>query len=109
MVLGALATSLAAATDHASACAAIADHLAHHRSDYKPSVYLERGGRLRCVAARTYLQVFDGVPLGSGMIGGTFLSGEVSLVADVSECGPYLEISPGVQAEICAPVRVTGD
>lgn len=71
-------------------------------------MYLERGGRLRCVAARTHLQVFDGMPLGAGMIGRTFVSGELSLVADVGECEPYLEISPGVQAEICAPVAAEG-
>ncbi len=84
------------------------DHLADDCPDYKPSVYLERGGRLRCIAARTYMQVFDGMPLGAGMIGHTFVSGVVTLVADVNEYDPYLEISPGVQAEICAPVRVDG-
>ncbi len=108
MALGVLATSLAAADDHAHVCAAIADHLAATPA-YKPSVYLERGGRLRCVAARTYLQVFDGMPQGAGMIGRTFVSGETMLVADVREYGPYLEISPGVRAEICAPIRVGGE
>lgn len=107
MVPGALVTSLAAAATHAAACLAIADHLAAD-PDYKPSVYLERGGRLRCVAARTYLQVFDGMPLGAGMIGRTFVSGETSLVPDVREYGPYLEITPDVRAEVCAPVRADG-
>ncbi len=107
MALGVLAR-LAAAGDQAHACAIVADHLAAN-PDYKPSVYLERGGRLRCVAARTYLQVFDGMPTGAGMIGRTFVSGETGLVADVRAYGPYLEISPGVVAEICAPVRAGGE
>src|SRR4051812_13364237 len=104
MAPGVIATALAQASDHECACVAIADHLAAHPA-YKPSVYLERGGRLRCIAARTYLQVFDGMPPGAGMIGRSFVTGEPMLVPDVSEAPGYLEISPGVRAEICAPVR----
>jgi diguanylate cyclase (GGDEF)-like protein len=107
MALGVLATSLAAAGEIEVACALIVDHLAAERS-YKPSLYLERGGRLRCIAARTYLQVFDGMPLGAGMIGRTFVSGETSLIEDVEANEHYLEISPGVRAEICVPVKADG-
>ena len=105
---GRVETSLAAARDHREACAAVVEHLAT-RPGYKPSVYLERGGRLRCQAARTYLQVLDGIPPGVGILGRTFASGQVSVNRDVSDCEYYLEITPQVKAEICAPVAAGGD
>jgi diguanylate cyclase (GGDEF)-like protein len=107
MALDVLGTALAEACDIDAACAAVVDHLASD-AEYKPSMYLERGGRLRCIAARTYLQVFDGMPLSAGMIGRTFASGTAALVPDVTVNEHYLEISPGVRSEICVPV-VGGD
>ncbi len=102
-----LESSLAQARDHLAASIAVVDHLAANPA-FKPSVYLERGGRLRCIAARTYLQVFDGMPPSAGVIGRTFRTGEVFLEPDVTACEDYLEISPGVRAEACAPVRAAG-
>lgn len=96
-----------ASKDEQSACVAVVDHLATHPG-YKPSVYLERGGRLRCLAARTYRQVFDGIPPGVGLIGRTFVAGEPSLVCDVTGSEAYLEITPGVVAEIAVPLVVSG-
>jgi diguanylate cyclase (GGDEF)-like protein len=107
MALDVLGASLAGAREIESACGAVVDHLAAN-PDYKPSLYLERGGRLRCIAARTYLQVFDGMPLSAGLIGRTFASGAPALVPDVTASEHYLEISPGVQSEICVPLRSGG-
>jgi len=107
MAPDALATQLARAGDHLAACGVVVDHLAAN-PDYKPSVYLERGGRLRCAAARTYLQVFDGMPPGAGVIGQTFATGEPFLDPDVTAHEQYLEITPLVRAEACAPVRAHG-
>jgi len=107
MAPGTFEMSLAEARDHESACVALVDRLAAVAA-YKPSVYLERGGRLRCVAARHYQQVFDGIPAGAGLIGRTFATGEEAVIADVAACEHYLEITPGVQAEICVPVVAAG-
>ncbi len=103
----ALGEAMAAAGDPQAACQAAVDHLARH-PDYKPSAYLNRGGRLRCQALRTYRQAFDGIPHTAGMIGRAFSTGRLCVSLDVAEDPDYLEISAGVRAEICAPILVAG-
>lgn len=98
---------LARASTLHEACTVVADHLAATPA-FKPSVYLERGGRLRCQAARTYRQVFDGIPPDVGVIGRTYATGVISLTTDVATSTDYLEITPNVRAEICVPIRVSG-
>src|SRR5882672_2194806 len=102
-----LRTALAAAEDHRSACAVAVDHLAGNPA-YKPSAYLERGGRLRCQALRTYRQAFDGMPPGAGMIGRTFQTGRLSISHNVRSDTDYLEITAGVVSEVCAPILAAG-
>ena len=51
----------------------ILDHLA--RLGLMPSVYVEQGGRLRCLGARGYWQIYDGMPLSAGVVGATFRTG----------------------------------
>lgn len=99
-----LSHQLARADEPRHACRVVVEKLAE-TPGLKPSVYLERGGRLRCQAARTYRQVLDGIPPGAGVIGRTYRSGEVTVVEDVGACRDYLEITPGVQVEICVPIR----
>lgn len=107
MTREALRRSLAAARDLRDACTIVVEHLAASPA-YKPSVYLERGGRLRCQAAKTYRQVFDGIPPEVGVIGRTYSTGVIALTTDVSTSTDYLEVTPNVRAEICVPIRVSG-
>ena len=102
-----LPAALATARDHRQACGVVVDHLARNPA-YKPSAYLQRGTRLRCQAARTYQQVLDGIPVDAGVIGRTFSTRSVTFARDVTQVAEYLEITPRVKAEICAPVWSAG-
>ena len=104
---GGLELALAEAPDVKAACAAVVDHLAAEPG-LMPSLYLERGGRLRCQAVSGYWQVFDGMPPGAGVIGRTFVSGRPTVVADASKSSEYLEAVPGVRAEVCVPISLEG-
>jgi len=97
---------LAGATGHAAAAAAVVDHL--HHVGLVPSVYLEQGARLRCVASRGYWAVHDGLPAGTGVIGRAFATGEPVHVEDVASEAGYLAAVRAVQAELCVPVTLAG-
>lgn len=71
-----------------------------------PSVYLERGGRLRCVAMRGYWQVFDGIPTDAGILGLVVRSGTPVHVRNVSANANFLAAVPGLNDEVCVPLRV---
>ncbi len=73
-----------------------------------PSLYLERGGRLRCIAQHGYWQVFDGIGPGTGVAGTTYATGKRSVVLDVAASHNYIAAYPAVIAEICEPIRVDG-
>ena len=90
-----------------AACAAVIEHLAGDES-FMPSVYLLRGGRLRCQAVARYWQVFDGMPPGVGVIGTTYLNGRPTIVEDIAASDAYLEAVPSVRGEVCVPVRLAG-
>src|SRR3954451_8286302 len=57
----------------------VADRLAASR-DLRPSIWLERGGRLRCVASTGEGPVRDGISPTAGVKGATFTSGVESVV-----------------------------
>src|SRR3954470_21762484 len=56
----------------------VADRLAASR-DLRPSIWLERGGRLRCVASTGEGPVRDGISPTAGVKGATFTSGVESV------------------------------
>jgi diguanylate cyclase (GGDEF)-like protein len=85
------------------ACAAVVKLIAAHPG-LMPSLYLERGGRLRCQAVVGYWQVFDGLPPGTGVIGATFAGGKPAILRNTSESNGYLEAIPGVRSEVCVPI-----
>lgn len=95
---------LAKAETVGAACTAVVDHLAAHGLDM-PSIYLERGDRLRCYAVRGYWQVFDGMPADAGVIGRTYRTGTPYVVRGVAQADEYLQAVPGVVDEVCAPIR----
>ncbi len=77
-----------------------------------PSLYLERGSRLRCVAQRGYWQVYDGLLSGAGILGRTYQLGTTQVLRDVAKHDDYIRAIPSVAAEVCVPLfndgRVVG-
>ena len=73
-----------------------------------PSIYLERGGRLRCTAQRGYWQVYDGLAPGAGVLGSTFAAGATHVVRDLGDTPEYIRAVPDVVAEICVPLQLGG-
>lgn len=99
-----LVPGLAGAATVRDACRAVVGAFAR-RELLLPSLYLERGGLLRCQDLRGYWQLLDGMPPGAGVIGTVFRTGEAVLIGDVASSGDYLEAAPGVRAEACVPIR----
>lgn len=91
------------------ACAVIVGALAHADPRLMPSIYLQRGGRLRCQAVTGYWQVFDGMLPGVGVIGTTFARERPTVVLDTAESGDYLEAVPSVRGEACVPILAGGE
>jgi diguanylate cyclase (GGDEF)-like protein len=102
-----LGLALDAAAHPAAAAQAVVDHLGAD-ARLLPSVYLERGGRLRCAALQGYWQAVDGIPSRAGVVGQTYRTGSETIVADVTASPDYVEAAPGVVAELCLPVLVAG-
>ena len=100
-----LSQRLQRAADCRDACEVVSEHLWRIGS-LMPSVYLERGGVLRCIAQRGLWQVLDGMPVGIGITGRVFELGSTIRVDDVRLSADYLEAIPGVVAEMCVPVFV---
>jgi diguanylate cyclase (GGDEF)-like protein len=73
-----------------------------------PSLYLEQGERLRCIAQRGYWHVYDGLPPGAGVLGSTYQSGRLQVVQDAATHAHYIPAIPQVAAEICAPLTFRG-
>lgn len=99
---------LSAAPDAVAACRAVADLLVD-RGLALPSVYLLRGGRLRCYAARGYWQVIDGFAPGIGVIGKVLRSGSPVLVPDASRRPDFIAAMPGLRSQASVPLRLEGD
>lgn len=106
-VLPALTAALDASRGVQEACRRTVDVLAAH--GYRmPSVYLERGGRMRCFAIRGYWQIFDGLPPDLGVIGRTYTDGRPVTLHDVASAPGYLAVAPRVRAEVCVPIPMGG-
>src|SRR4051794_39836166 len=93
-----------ASAEVGTVCQTVADHLAASR-DLRPSIWLERGGRLRCAASTGDWPGRDGISPTAGVVGATFTSGAETVVPDAAAgaAGPA-----GVVAEACVPVRSEG-
>jgi diguanylate cyclase (GGDEF)-like protein len=99
--------ALTEASDVAEASQLVVDHLTA-AGIAKPSVYLARGDRLRIQAVEGYQQVFDGIPVGVGVIGRAYTTGEEIVVDDVLSDEGYLRANPSVRAEACFPLSCCG-
>lgn len=104
---GSLARELEAAHTAASACDVVGRFLARN-GGLLPSVYLERGGVLRCHSRRGQWLVMDGLRPGVGLTGAAFATGVEIVSHDVAEDHRYRLAVPGVCAEIAVPLRVDG-
>lgn len=100
-----LADRLARARDRRDACDIAVGHLWETWDGCLPSAYLERNGLMRCQAHRGYWQVLDGVPVGMGVMGRTFETGCRQAVADAAAAPDFLGAFPGLQSEVCVPLR----
>jgi diguanylate cyclase (GGDEF)-like protein len=74
-----------------------------------PSVYIARGGVLRCLSRRGQWLVQDGMPPGIGITGACFEAESDILVDDVAQDARYRAALPGVVSELAVPLRVQGD
>src|SRR4051794_13067472 len=102
-----LGTLLRAAGDVRAAGRAVVEALGDD-GELLPSVYLERGGRLRLVAVHGYWQVRDGVQPRARILRRTFARGAEELVPDVARSAHYLEAGHDVVAQLCVPRAVGG-
>ncbi|MDQ3529618.1 MAG: diguanylate cyclase [Actinomycetota bacterium] len=102
----ALARRLSAARTIDEAASAVVEHLVEAGMPL-PSLYLERGGRLRCRAMRGYWQVQDGIPPSRGVIGATVRGGETMLIRP-QHSNDYIEAAPNVASEVCVPLWDAG-
>lgn len=101
-----LQLALTGAADLRAASRAVVEHLA--ATDLRPSVYVERGGRLRCQALLGYRHLLDGFPPWTGIIGRTFAAGTPTILQDVRENAAYLQAHEGTVGEVCVPVSAGG-
>jgi diguanylate cyclase (GGDEF)-like protein len=89
-------------------CQAAADRLAADRG-VLASVWLERGGRLRCVAGTGDWPRRDGISPTAGVVGATFTAGAENVVAEPpgdAAGGPTG--GPAIESEVCLPIRCDG-
>jgi diguanylate cyclase (GGDEF)-like protein len=106
-VLEALTTALESAHGVQQACQRTVEVLIAHGYPM-PSVYLERGGRLRCFANGGYWQIFDGLPTDLGVAGHVYTGRLPMAVHDVAATATYLAVAPRVQSEVCVPIPMVG-
>lgn len=103
-----LRAALAHCASVKDACAAVVGWLSEDHA-LMPSIYLHRGGRLRCQAVAGYWQVFDGMLPGLGVIGTTFVNERPTVIPDTADSDDYLEAVPSVRGEACVPIAAGGE
>src|SRR3954447_12179263 len=89
-----------ASAEVGAVCQTVADHLAACRS-LLASVWVERGGRLRCMAGTGEWPARDGISPTAGVVGATFTSGVETVVADAAPPGA----AAGAVAHACLPIH----
>ena len=98
--------ALRSARDMQSAAQILMDHLVGLGLPL-PSLYIERGGRLRCLAMHGYWQVHDGFPPSAGVIGATFSAGR-PIQTHPEDSADYIQAAPDVEFEIAVPLHTAG-
>jgi diguanylate cyclase (GGDEF)-like protein len=85
------------------ACQAAVQVLGQHTGALV-AVLLHVNDRLRCVAAGGSWQVFSSVPLGRGVVGRVYASGEPVTILSVADDPDYIALGTDAVTEICVPV-----
>ncbi len=80
----------------------------HDEHRLMPSIYVERGGVLRCVSRRGQWIVLDGLAPGVGITGRAFARDEDVWVPDVRDEPSYRAAIPGVRSEMSVPLHAGG-
>jgi EAL domain-containing protein (putative c-di-GMP-specific phosphodiesterase class I) len=80
----------------------------HEEHRLMPSVYVERGGVLRCLSRRGQWIVHDGMAPGVGITGRTFARDQEAWVPDVRADPSYRAAIPGVRSEFSVPLHAGG-
>src|SRR5918998_3924937 len=101
---GATVASGGATARVGAACKAVVDRLAAADPCLIPIVWLERGGRLRCMAVSGVWHARDGIPTTAGAVGRAFTSGR-RVITGAEGDGTT---SGGADVRICEPVRSDG-
>jgi putative methionine-R-sulfoxide reductase with GAF domain len=102
---------LAARIERATDMQTIADVVTgwlHEQHRLMPSIYVERGGVLRCLSRRGQWIVLDGLAPGVGITGRAFARDQEVWVPDVREDPFYRAAIPGVRSEFSVPLHVGG-
>ncbi|MCU1398420.1 MAG: response regulator receiver modulated diguanylate phosphodiesterase [Acidimicrobiales bacterium] len=98
-------SALLSATAPQPAADAVCRYLFEHRR-LLPSIYVMRGGHLRCLARRGQWHVLDGMPAGTGITGEAFARRDEVVAHDVTLHAGYRPATPGVQSEMALPIFV---
>lgn len=98
-----LDAAMALAPSPAAACAVVAEQLV--ALGVLPSIYVEQGERLRCLASRGYYALFDGIPPDAGLVGRCYRTGAVIFEDDVQTADGFLRSVTTVKTARCVPVR----
>jgi EAL domain-containing protein (putative c-di-GMP-specific phosphodiesterase class I) len=102
---------LAARIERAADVQTVADVVTgwlHERHRLMPSIYVQRGGVLRCLSRRGQWIVFDGLAPGVGITGRAFARDQEVWVPDVREDPFYRAAIPGVRSELSLPLHAGG-
>ena len=99
-----LEAAMVQAQDLSTACGVVAEHI--HKLDLMPSVYIQQGERLRCIASRGYYSLYDGIDSEAGLVGRCFRTGEIVAEDDVTTSEGFLRSVSTVKTSRCVPIRV---
>ncbi|GHJ46505.1 hypothetical protein Cs7R123_38470 [Catellatospora sp. TT07R-123] len=98
-----VAAALRASRSAVDACGATVTVLSRHTPALIEAL-LHVKDQLRCVSASGAWQVFSAVPLGRGVVGRVYASGQAVTILDVANDPDYIRLGPPITAEICAPI-----
>lgn len=105
--LAELTAAVGDAATPADACDVVSRFLVR-QGGLLPSVYLARGGRLRCLSRRGQWLVLDGLEPGVGITGAAYADATEIIVPEVATDPRYRVAVPGVFSEMAVPLHVGG-
>ncbi len=98
-----LEAEMARAADPRAACVVAADHL--DKLGLLPSIYVQQGERLRCLASRGYYAIHDGIDSEAGLVGRSYRTRAVVSEDDVTSAPGFLRSITTVKTARCVPIH----